>query len=70
MTTATITLNGKPRDLAAGTVLDLLAAEGYDAGARGIAVARNGAVVPRSAWAATALSPGDTIEIVKIMQGG
>ncbi len=37
---------------------------------RGIAVALNGAVVPRAAWPQTALKPGDSVEIVRARQGG
>jgi sulfur carrier protein len=37
---------------------------------RGIAVARNGEVVPKSAWADTVLGPGDRIEIVTAAAGG
>jgi sulfur carrier protein len=37
---------------------------------RGIAVALNGAVVPRTAWKETPLRAGDTIEIVRARQGG
>jgi len=65
-----ITLNGKPRDTAPATLADLLTAEGHDPAARGIAVALNGAVVPRSRWAETPLPDGAAVEIVKIMQGG
>nr|WP_205860960.1 sulfur carrier protein ThiS [Planosporangium flavigriseum] len=36
----------------------------------GVAVAVNGAVVPRSAWAATSLNKGDAIEILTAVQGG
>ena len=38
--------------------------------ANGIAVAVNGAVVPRGRWAAVRLVAGDDIEIVKVLQGG
>ena len=65
-----ITVNGKPRPEAPGALVDLLAEEGVQPGARGIAVALNGEVVPRSAWEATALNPGDRVEIVKVLQGG
>jgi sulfur carrier protein len=41
-----------------------------DTGQRGIAVAVNGAVVPRAAWPHTQLRPGDSIEIVRARQGG
>ncbi len=39
-------------------------------GARGLAVAVNGHVVPRHAWDATRLAPGDEVEIVKLFAGG
>jgi len=39
-------------------------------GARGLAVAVNGQVVPRHAWDATRLAPGDEVEIVKLFAGG
>ena len=41
-----------------------------DVAQRGIAVALNGSVVPRSAWADTTLKPGDNVEIVRARQGG
>lgn len=65
-----ITVNGKPRPEAPPSLPELLAAEGVQPGARGIAVALNGEVVPRSAWEVTALNPGDRVEIVKVLQGG
>lgn len=65
-----ITVNGKPRADAPPSLTELLAAEGVRPGARGIAVALNGEVVPKSAWEATALKPGDSVEIVKVLQGG
>jgi sulfur carrier protein len=37
---------------------------------RGVAVARNGVVVPRSQWDDTRLSDGDRIEIVTAAAGG
>jgi sulfur carrier protein len=39
-------------------------------GGRGIAVARNGEVVPRSEWLATRLDPGDLVEVLTAAQGG
>ncbi len=38
--------------------------------AAGVAVARNGEVVPRSAWDATPLVGGDEVEIVAAAAGG
>lgn len=36
----------------------------------GIAVALNGEVVPRSAWAETPLAPDDCVEVLTAAQGG
>jgi sulfur carrier protein len=65
-----IRVNGEVEPLAATTLEALLAEKAVDTGQRGIAVALNGAVVPRAAWAATALHPGDSVEIVRARQGG
>jgi sulfur carrier protein len=65
----TIRINGVAEPLAANTVAELIAARS-DTNGRGIAVALNGAVVRRAAWAATPLKAGDVIEIVRAMQGG
>jgi sulfur carrier protein len=37
---------------------------------RGLAVAVNGDVVPRSAWERTAIGDGDAIEVLTAVQGG
>jgi len=65
----TIRINGTAEPLAARTVAELVAERSETQG-RGIAVALNGAVVRRAAWAATPLKPGDVVEIVRAMQGG
>lgn len=65
-----ITVNGQSEPRAAGTIAALLAAHDIDPGARGIAVARNGQVVPRAAWTDTAIADGDAIEIVRARPGG
>jgi sulfur carrier protein len=67
---ATIRINGEAEPLVAATLAALLAERAVDTGQRGIAVALNGAVVPRAAWAATALKAGDSVEIVRARQGG
>lgn len=67
---ATIQVNGEERALDSGALLDLLRGQDIDPGARGLAVAVNGAVVPRRAWGETALVPGDEVEIVKTFSGG
>ena len=65
-----IKVNGVADELAAATIAALLEAQGIAPGARGVAVALNGAVVPRAAWAETKLSAGDEVEIIKAMSGG
>ena len=67
---AEIRVNGESELLETATLAALLAEKAVDTGQRGIAVALNGAVVPRAAWAATALHPGDSVEIVRARQGG
>jgi sulfur carrier protein len=56
--------------VAAADVRGLVALLGLDPAGRGLAVARNGEVVPRSAWAETRLASDDRIEIVGAVQGG
>jgi len=65
---AAVRINGSQETLTATTLAELLAARAQNA--RGVAVALNGRVVPRTAWPATQLRDGDTIEIVRAMQGG
>jgi sulfur carrier protein len=67
---ASIRVNGAAEPLAAGTLAALLAEKAVDTEQKGIAVALNGAVVPREAWPETALKPGDNVEIVRARQGG
>ncbi len=69
-TQKTIRVNGESEPLAAATLAALLEEKAVDTGQRGIAVALNGAVVPRAAWAETALKAGDSVEIVRARQGG
>ena len=63
-------VNGERRQVPAADVRSLVAALGLDTAGRGLAVARNGEVVPRGAWGTTTLAPGDRIEIVGAVQGG
>ena len=64
-----VTINGEPRELAAGiTVSGLLAQLGYTAGA--VAVERNREVVPRRTHATTELAAGDELEVVTFVGGG
>jgi sulfur carrier protein len=63
-------VNGERRRVAAADVHALLGALGLDPAGRGLAVARNGEIVPRAAWETTKLAPDDRIEIVGAVQGG
>jgi thiamine biosynthesis protein ThiS len=65
----TVTLNGEPRELAAGmTVADLL--QHLGAPTIGVAVERNRQVVRRADHASTQVESGDIIEIVQFVGGG
>ena len=64
-----LSVNGEPLDVPEGAtvsaVLDRIASP-----QRGVAVALNGEVVPRSAWQETVLSGGDRLEVLTASQGG
>jgi sulfur carrier protein len=70
VSTIELWVNGERRRLAVGDVRSLIIALGLDPAGRGLAVARNDEVVPRSVWATTILAPDDRIEIVGAVQGG
>jgi thiazole synthase/sulfur carrier protein len=64
-----LTVNGEPRRVESGATLSpLIETLGLDP--RKLAVERNLEIVPRSAYAATALSEGDRLEIVHFVGGG
>jgi sulfur carrier protein len=65
-----IVLNGEPRERDGATIVELLADLGVEARARGVAVAVNGEIVPRSDWAHHKVDAGDRVEAVGAMQGG
>jgi sulfur carrier protein len=69
-TAVEIWVNGERRRVAAGDVRALLGGLGLDPAGRGLAVARNGEIVPRAAWETTSLAADDRIEIVGAVQGG
>jgi thiazole synthase len=69
MSELTITLNGDPRRVAAGSsVANLLAS--LDLPAEKVAVERNLAIVPRSTFAEVVLAEGDALEVVHFVGGG
>jgi sulfur carrier protein len=66
-----VTVNGEARELADGaTVADLVERSGLPSERRGIAVAIDAEVVPRSAWGRTELSEGQSVELLTAIQGG
>jgi sulfur carrier protein len=67
---ASVRINGQTEPLTYATLSALLAAREIDDTARGVAIAINGAVVPRAQWPQTRLAAGDQIEIVRARQGG
>ena len=67
---ANIRVNGENEPLVVATLAALLEEKAVDTGQRGIAVALNGAIVPRAVWSQTVLHPGDSVEIVRALQGG
>jgi len=66
-----IELNGRAQELAEGATLDAaVRAAGATEDARGIAVALDGTVVPRSEWEQTPLREGQAVEVLAAIQGG
>ncbi|HEX6459948.1 MAG TPA: sulfur carrier protein ThiS [Thermoleophilaceae bacterium] len=66
-----VMLNGEPRELRDGaSVSDAVEASGAPPGGRGVAVAVDGEVVPRGAWATTNLNEGQRVEVLQAVQGG
>lgn len=78
--TVRVSINGESRELAVGTtVADVVAelappsgngAPGPGPAGRGIAVAVNDEVVPRTAWPDTVLADADRVEVLTAVQGG
>jgi sulfur carrier protein len=67
--TVSVTINGEPRDVQAGTSVAQLIKVVTDQD-KGIAVAVNGEVMPRREWPAAALADRDQVEVVTAVQGG
>jgi sulfur carrier protein len=64
-----ITVNGEPRDVAAGTPIEAVVAT-LTPLRSGVAVALNDSVVPRAAWATTVVEDDDRLEVLTAVQGG
>ena len=67
----TVVVNGETVEVdALARLVDVLQRINVKVDAAGVAVARNGEVVPRSAWATAGVGPGDRIEVLHAVQGG
>ncbi|MET9466218.1 sulfur carrier protein ThiS [Streptomyces sp. NPDC006544] len=65
----TISVNGEPLEVEAGTMLAAVVATLTQA-TRGVAAALNETVVPRGQWPYTSVSEGDRVEVLTAVQGG
>jgi thiazole synthase len=66
-----IELNGESHKLtAAATLADAVRESGAGDGARGVAAALDGEVVPRGEWERTPLREGQSVEVLAAIQGG
>ena len=66
-----IELNGEARELPEESTLDAaVRASGAGEGGRGVAVALDGEVIPRSEWERTPLREGQAVEVLAAIQGG
>ncbi len=63
-------VSGERREVMARSVAALLAELELSPDGRGIAIAVNDTVVSKSRWNEHELKDGDTVEIVKAVQGG
>ena len=77
----TLTINDEPRTIAALTTCRDVVAQtlhkditddgrAADGTSLGVALALNGAVIPRSAWATTPIPDGAQLELITAVQGG
>ena len=70
MSTVRISLNDQRREIAPGATLAELLRELGLAERKGVAVAVNDAVVPRSAWPTQPLADGARVLVIRATQGG
>ena len=64
-------VNGEPCDLPEGTTVGQAVREaGAPIDGRGVAVAVDGEVVPRTEWDGTRLRDGQRVEVLHAVQGG
>ena len=71
VTEVAVTLNGEPARVATGsTVADLVRGLLDDDDPKGVAVALNRCVIPRSEWTSTPIRIGSLVEVVSAAAGG
>ena len=71
MRTVGLRINGEPVEVAAGsTIADVVAALLAEDDPKGVAVAVDRCVVPRSQWASTPARAGSLVEVVSAAAGG
>ena len=66
-----LTINGEKKTIdGVESLAGLLGVLGISAGTRGIAVAVNETVIPRTEWESTRVEEDDAVEIIRAVQGG
>jgi sulfur carrier protein len=71
MTALRLQLNGEPTEVRAGaSIADLVSGLTADADPKGVAVAVDRCVIPRSEWASTPVRAGSLVEVVTAVAGG
>ena len=65
----TVVINGEAQELSSGTTVAVLV-DALGRSPKGMAVAINEEVVPRSTWRDVELRPGDRVEVLTAAQGG
>jgi sulfur carrier protein len=71
VTTLTLSVNGVPVQVASGTTIaEVVASLTEQDDAKGVAVAVDRCVIPRSEWATTAARAGSLVEVVGAAAGG
>ncbi len=64
-----VMINGEEREVPQGATVTALLVE-LQLPAERVAIERNRDILPRAQWAATAIQPGDSYEIVQLVGGG
>jgi sulfur carrier protein len=71
MSDLTLRVNGEPVEVGSGaTIADLVAGLTLEADPKGVAVAVDRCVIPRSEWATTPARAGSLVEVVTATAGG